>query len=282
MIVVSIEIIPKIQPEEITQRWDGQPITSDDFNLGEKVIIKTEGGIDLGKIIKIEVRPKSDTRSDSRSETEGKSKKIILRKATSEDLKKYEKKNSKKEKEESIEEVKKIIKKYKLPIKITDVIFSFDSSRVVIVFTAPTRVDFRGLVKELSHKFHRSIRMYQVGVRDEAERLGDIGPCGQTLCCKSFLKKIVSISTNLLSSQQLFSRGSERMTGVCGRLKCCLAFEEKVYKELSKNFPAIGSEVKTKKGEGKVLIWKILKQSLIIETKDGAKIEVRIDEINKL
>ena len=69
------------------------------------------------------------------------------------------------------------------------------------------------------------------------------------------------------------------MTGVCGRLKCCLAFEEKVYKELSKNFPAIGKEVKTKKGEGKVLIWKILKQSLIIETKDGARIEVRIDEI---
>ena len=272
MVVISVEIIPETQPEEITQKWDGLLITSNDFNLGEKVIIKTEKGIDLGKIIKIEVRPNG-------SEKGGKNKKIILRKATSEDLKKYEKKNSKKEKEESVEEVKKIIKKYKLPIKITDVIFSFDSSRVVIVFTAPARVDFRELVKELSHKFHRSIRMYQVGVRDEAERLGDIGPCGQTLCCKSFLKKINSISTSLLSSQQLFSRGSERMTGVCGRLKCCLAFEEKVYKELSKNFPAIGKEVKTKKGEGKVLIWKILKQSLIIETKDGARIEVRIDEI---
>jgi len=273
MIIISVQIIPEDKPKEIIKRWDNELIDINDFKLKEQVIVKTEMGVDLGEIVKIEEK------KDFSGEIEEKGdKKMVLRKASAEDLDKYEKKNQ--EKNKAIEEIKRIVKEKKLPVKVINLVFSFDGSRLTIVFTAPARIDFRELVKGLSHFFHRSVRMLQLGVRDEAEKLGNIGPCGNTLCCKKFLKKITSISTGLLSSQQLFSRGSERMTGVCGRLKCCLAFEEKIYKELSKNLPPLGSEIKVGDKKGKVVEWLIIKQKVVVETSDGTKIEVKVDEIS--
>lgn len=267
MKVFYIQIIPEDKPEEFFVEEN----EFDDLKLKDKVIVRTKLGADLGEIVKMEAAGFS-------KEAEKEEIKKILRKTTTEDIEKYKKRNQ--NKKEAIEGVKKIIKNKKLPLKVINLIFSFDGSRVTVIFTAPSRIDFRELVKDLSHYFHRSVRMLQVGVRDEAESKGDIGPCGQILCCRRFLKKIGPVSTGLLSEQQLFSRGPERMSGVCGRLKCCLAFEEEVYKELTKNLPAIGTEIKVGKRKGKVVERQILKQKVIVETKDGERLEIGVNKLS--
>jgi cell fate regulator YaaT (PSP1 superfamily) len=101
--------------------------------------------------------------------------------------------------------------------------------------------------------------LQQIGVRDEAKVFGDFGPCGRKLCCTCFLNELGNVSTDFAKNQQIAHRGSERLSGLCDRLKCCLRYEEPVYQELSKNFPAIGEKIKTKSGEGIVTDWHVLK-----------------------
>ena len=122
-------------------------------------------------------------------------------------------------------------------MKIMDAYFSFDGGRIIFLFTAPDRVDFRQIVKDLSKAFHKSIRLHQIGIRQAFGLGGDIGPCGLPLCCKNFLGEIglSKVSTNLINDQNLSHRGIDRLTGVCGRLKCCLLFEEEMYQAKNKN-----------------------------------------------
>jgi len=167
-------------------------------------------------------------------------------------------------------------------MKLIDALFSFDGSKIIFAFTAPHRIDFRDLVKNLVQEFHKSVRMHQVGARQETGLIGDIGPCGRTLCCLSFLKNLGRVSAEMMFNQQLSQRGPERMSGVCGRLKCCLAFENEKYRKLKENFPEIGKEVKTKTGKGKVIDWHILKQTVIVEIKEGKdkiRVEIPLEEI---
>ena len=167
-------------------------------------------------------------------------------------------------------------------MKLIDAHFSYDGGRIVFAYIAPERVDFRTLVKDLTHRFHKSVRMHQVGVREEAGFTGDIGPCGRPLCCLKFLKNLGNVGTELIFDQQLAHRGTERLSGICGRLKCCLLFEEENYKELAKNLPVVGSIVKTKRGEGKVINWHILTQSVDIKTDKGTITNVPIGEIRSI
>ena len=161
-----------------------------------------------------------------------------------------------------------LVKKVELKIKIIDALFSFDGGRITFAFVAPGRVDFRLLVKDLAQKFHKSIRMHQVGARQETGLSGDIGPCGRPLCCLSFLKKLGHITTDMMFHQNLSQRGPERLSGMCGRLKCCLSFEEDSYCKILKELPSVGSKVKTKQGVGKVIGYRILERIVIVKTKD--------------
>jgi len=263
----------------------GEAIAKDAFAVGDSVVIKTDLGTDLGKIIRIEEEP-DDKKEDKDSSLEPPEKasgsNFVLRKAGEDDLRKWEERNSRKE--EVMKKCEDLAKKKKMPIKVIDTLFSFDGGRITFAFIAPSRVDFRDLVKDLVQEFHKSIRMYQVGARQEAGWIGDVGPCGRKLCCNSFLNKLGNVSVEMMLEQQLSQRGSDRLTGVCGRLKCCLSYEQEAYKELIGNLPPIGSEVKIKgKTRAKVVDWRVLKQAVVVEEgekgKEGVQTEVPLVDI---
>lgn len=238
-----------------------------DFLAGDYAIIKTESGTEAVKI-------ESVSENDVFDEGEGELK--VVRKATGEDLKRI------KEFEENSAAADKFcrekIKKHNLPMKLIDTHFSFDGGRITFSFVADGRVDFRGLVKDLTRHFQKSVRLQQVGMRDEARREGGIGPCGRTLCCINYLKKLGNVTTDLARDQQIAHRGSERLSGVCGRLMCCLAYEEDYYKEMIRKFPPLESEVKIKKTRGRVVSWNILKKTYRVELENGTMVEKSINE----
>ncbi len=154
-------------------------------------------------------------------------------------------------------------------MKLIDVRFSFKGQRLTFAFTSEARVDFRALVRDLNAKFNLSIRLTQIGTRDEAKISGDCGSCGRGLCCRGFIKEFNSISSEMAEKQQVVHRGSERISGVCGRLMCCLSYEYEAYKELAKNLPQPGEIIKVNGRKGKVLGQHILKQSVDVLFRDG-------------
>lgn len=132
-----------------------------------------------------------------------------------------------------LKDVKKEVRRLEMPMKVVDIKISVDAGCLVIFFTAEGRIDFRGLVKDLSKKHHKTVRFQQIGSRDEARRVGGYGICGKEICCKKFPGSLKSISTEMARNQSISHRGSDRLSGVCGRLMCCLAFEADQYKDLS-------------------------------------------------
>lgn len=274
MVIVSVQLAPWDAPYSIMQVRGGGLVEKNQFKINDHLIIKTDLGTDLGKVVKIEEK--------SKEENEQHQKNFILRKANSYDLEKLKERN--KHKKETLKKCEQLVKKGKLSMKIIDAHFSFDGSKIIFAFTAPSRIDFRLLVKNLVQEFHKSIRMHQVGARQETGLAGDSGPCGRPLCCQSFLKKLGHVTTEMIFDQQLAQRGPERLSGICGRLKCCLAFENQMYKDLKEKLPALGEKVKTKKGNGKVVDWHILKLTVMVEIMDEKEkqkviIEVPLDEI---
>jgi len=191
-------------------------------------------------------------------------------------LKNFQEKN--KAKKRAIKACEDLAKKRELPIKVIDALFSFDGGRVTFAFVAPNRVDFRLLVKDLAHRFHKSIRMHQVGARQETCLMGDIGPCGRPLCCLSFLKDLGQVTTEMMSHQSLSQRGPERLSGICGRLKCCLSFEEEAYRKALKELPPLGKKVKSKQGSGEVKGYRVLERIVIVKTKNEF-LEIPLDEL---
>lgn len=225
-----------------------------EFKEGERVILEGEFGNDLGIITQIDVE----------SEEGGQP---IVRVATPRDIETFEK--NEKKRDEILKVCKSEVKRMDLKMKLIDAKVSLDGSNAVVVFTADERVDFRELVKNLAKIFHRSVRMLQIGSRDEARRLGGCGVCGKELCCVCFPGNIPSISTEMARVQQVASRGSDRISGACGRLMCCLSYEAKQYQEMLAGMPESGSIVKTGEGKGEVLDIDVIKQSVKLRMEDG-------------
>jgi cell fate regulator YaaT (PSP1 superfamily) len=159
--------------------------------------------------------------------------------------------------------------KHELDMKLVSVYQSLDKARLTFYFIANNRVDFRNLVKDLIQKFHKKIRLQQIGVRDEAKIKGDYGPCGLPLCCKNWLHSLGNINSDFIKDQDLMHRGNERLSGVCGRLKCCLRYEEANYKYSIEKLPKVGDEIKTKAGLGKVVEIHPLKQTVDLKIDDA-------------
>jgi cell fate regulator YaaT (PSP1 superfamily) len=157
---------------------------------------------------------------------------------------------------------------------------SITEDHITFTFTAENRIDFRALVRELASTFGTTIRLQQIGSRDEARLLGGLGPCGRNLCCSQFLDRIESITTEMARLQQMSHRGSDRISGPCGRLICCLDFEHDCYIELAKNLPIKNQKVKTKSGPGTVIDTSIIKQTVLVRLeKEQKEIEVPAKEI---
>lgn len=239
---------------------DGIAQKISDFKVDDYVIVETKLGIEMGKIAGI--KEMEEKAIESFGEL-----KPILRKATPDDLDKIIKKNE--EKDSALDYCKEIIEKHGLPMKLVDVHFSFDGGRITFAFIADSRIDFRELVKDLTRHFQKSIRLQQLGIRDEARASGDIGACGRELCCRGFLKDLKSITSEYAEVQQVAHRGSDKLSGVCGRLRCCLAYEKEGYEEMVKNLPAIGSVIKAPQGKGEVIGWHTLKQTVDVRLEDG-------------
>ncbi len=200
----------------------------------DKVIVETSRGVEFGTV----VTSKEDADESSYSQPLKK----VIRAATPEDEEKNEA-NRKKEKD-AIRICKEKIRKHELEMKLIDCEYTFDNSKMLFYFTAEGRIDFRELVKDLAAVFHTRIELRQVGVRDETKILGGIGSCGRPLCCHTYLSEFAPVSIKMAKEQNL-SLNTSKISGVCGRLMCCLKNEEAVYEELNKSLPSNGDYVTT-------------------------------------
>ena len=238
------------------------------LKVGDMVVVNVDSGTEIGMVEKIDVEMETKTKEEIPK---------IIRKATIVDLEVVEKNNKKCA--EVIKTCRDLVKKNKLAMKIVDVHLSFDGGKITFSFIAESRVDFRKLVKDLSRDFQRSVRLHQIGSRDEARKEGGFGVCGCQLCCVKFLKDLPSVTTDDARAQRMEHRGSERISGLCGRLKCCLGFETEHYKELLKNMPNIGKVVKVNGKKCVVTDMDILSQKVTVKFEDENKKKISIKEI---
>jgi cell fate regulator YaaT (PSP1 superfamily) len=172
------------------------------------------------------------------------------------------------------------IKEHTLPMKLIDVDSFFDGSKIIFYFVSEGRVDFRALVKDLACVFKTRIEMRQVGVRNEAKMIGGLGTCGREFCCCRFLKEFEPVSVKMAKEQNL-ALNPQKISGACGRLMCCLAFEIDTYTELKKDMPKVGKRVVTPQGAGKVVQQNIINQKLRVALDDGEEVDVALHEVRE-
>ena len=224
---------------------------------GQMVIAGTQKGLECGKV---EIESHFFDKTPYPDHT-------IIRIATEKDKQIHA--NNKLKEEEAFDICNEKIKKHGLDMKLIEVELSFDNSKIMFYFTSENRVDFRNLVKELASVFRMRIELRQIGVRDEAKSINSVGMCGRSLCCSTFLGNFQPVSIKMAKDQGL-SLNPTKISGVCGRLMCCLKYEEHTYDELNKNLPKEGDIVSTPDGTGNVLAVNVLQQliKVSIVTKD--------------
>ena len=227
-----------------------------DIEKGNFVVVETARGIEFGEcVIGLKEINENDIVSPLKS---------VLRVATVSDIEKH---NQNKEKEKDAFSIcLKKIAEHKLTMKLIDVEYTFDNNKVIFYFTADGRVDFRELVKDLATIFKTRIELRQIGVRDEAKMLGGLGPCGRPMCCSTFLGDFASVSIKMAKEQNL-SLNPTKISGICGRLMCCLNYEQSTYEDIRKRIPKVGSIVKTEGGTGVVVSNNIIKESVKVKLK---------------
>ena len=227
------------------------------INQKDFVVVETSMGEELGEVV---IRKRNMPEDKIVAPL-----KKVIRIATPKDLK-HSEENKKKEKE-AFKICEEKIKKYKLDMHLTDVEYKFDNSKILFYFTADGRIDFRELVKDLASVFKTRIELRQIGVRDEVKRIGGNGVCGRELCCCSFLGDFETVSIKMAKEQNI-SLNPSKISGNCGRLMCCLKYEQEVYEDKLKRLPKIGSIVKTEDGEGIVDSIETLKEMVRIKFRD--------------
>ncbi len=225
-----------------------------ELSKGQVVIVETDNGLQIGDIV-------TDI-SLEKEENVVLPLKKVLRLATKEDLKKRD--YLKKEAEKALRTAKEYAKDLKLNMVFVDANYTFEKSQLFFSFVADSRVDFRELAKRLAQKYKTRIELRQIGVRDKAKKIGGLGPCGLFLCCHSFLTDFNIVSKNMAKNQMLALNPS-KINGVCGRLLCCLNYEDDTYKYLKKDLPSIGTVVQKKEGTGKVVAVNIFKKTYQVD-----------------
>ena len=240
--------------------------------VGDHVIVETARGIEYGSVVQ-EIREVADDKVIMPL-------KSVIRIATEEDDKKAIENNEKEKKAFKI--CKEKIAKHGLEMKLIETEYTFDNNKVLFYFTADGRIDFRELVKDLASVFKTRIELRQVGVRDETKMLGGIGICGRPLCCNTYLSEFIPVSIKMAKEQSL-SLNPTKISGICGRLMCCLKNDQESYEELNSNLPDIGEKVKTFDGfKGEVVSVNVLRKKvkIVVEVDDEREIkEYAIDEL---
>jgi len=258
-------------------RTDGQTYTFDPkdnkFSVGDKVIVNTVRGIECGEIFKANYSVNDGEIVNPLKE--------VQRRADKNDMKRIE--DNLRTKEEAFSVCEEKIVEHKLDMKLIDVEVSFDNSKILFYFTADGRIDFRELVKDLASIFRTRIELRQIGVRDEAKMLGGLGICGQPFCCARFLDNFQPVSIKMAKEQGL-SLNPAKISGTCGRLMCCLKYEQDAYEYLNSLTPKAGSLVSTSEGEGIIIDVSLLTGMLKVKlsNSDVAPISVHRDNIQVL
>ncbi len=231
---------------------------------GDFVVVETARGIEFGEVV-TSVREINDELLQSPL-------KKVVRIATAEDVQHAQ--DNKAGEKEAYAICQKKIAEHKLDMKLVSVEYTFDNSKILFYFTANGRVDFRSLVKDLAAVFKTRIELRQIGVRDEAKMLGGLGPCGRPICCGAFLGDFQPVSIKMAKEQNL-SLNPTKISGVCGRLMCCLKYEQENYEQTRKRMPKVGKEVITPDGPGVVWDLNIIKESVRVRVQKGDSSELK-------
>ncbi|AGX41217.1 PSP1 domain-containing protein [Clostridium saccharobutylicum] len=238
---------------------------------GDYVIVETARGIEFGEcVIGIKEIKEEEIVSPLKN---------VIRIADDKDINKH-KENKEKEKD-ALDICLNKIQEHKLNMKLIDVEYTFDNHKVIFYFTADGRVDFRELVKDLATIFKTRIELRQIGVRDEAKMVGGLGPCGRSMCCSTFLGDFASVSIKMAKEQNL-SLNPTKISGICGRLMCCLNYEQSTYEDIRKRLPKVGSVVKTIDGTGDVVGNSIVKETVKVKLKRGDEEVIEDFKINEI
>ena len=232
------------------------------------VVVETVRGIEIGEVVGDLVECPAELEKDM---------KPILRIATKKDLENHE--NNRKLEAIAVDKTNKLIRKNKLEMKLLYCEYTLDKQKLIIYFESEDRVDFRQLVKDLAEEFRVRIELRQVGSRDGAKVLGGLGPCGLIVCCNTFIEEFDNVSIKMAKNQNL-SLNPQKISGTCGKLLCCIKYENEVYKELRVNMPDINDIVRLETGEGKVLAVDVLKREIKVKMFEDEKfVTVGIDEV---
>jgi len=240
-----------------------------ELDLKDWVIVEAERGEDMGFIYRILDENYPIKQKPTR----------ILRPASSDDMQKLEK--NREMEQESMTQCLELVKKHDLIMKLVDVEYQFDCNKLTFYFTADQRVDFRAMVKDLAATYRTRIELRQIGVRDEARRIGGFGVCGLTQCCNSFIENFEPISTQLARDQNL-SLNPAKISGNCGRLLCCLMYEQDHYTETMKKLPQVGSKFEGLNGQGVVIHVDVFNNSLKLRHSDGEIEKLDREDLKRL
>lgn len=234
------------------------------FKKGDACVLTSDRGVEIGEVL---VAPQAEPESSS-TVFHGE----ILRHASPEDLKRVRPFGKTDQCEEYVY-CKRRIESHDLPMKLVGVEHLFGGGKVIFYFVAENRVDFRTLVRDLAKEYRTRIEMKQIGVRDEAKLLGCMNNCGRTLCCRSVLKTFAPVTMKMAKNQQL-PLDPARISGRCGRLKCCLRYEDEAYSALRTALPKKGAQVRTEEGSGKVIDREILAQRVTVALPNGQRVVI--------
>jgi cell fate regulator YaaT (PSP1 superfamily) len=235
------------------------------LSLGDTVVVDNERDLNLGRVVFLA------------EGAEGKSYRPVLRRVGPEDFLLI--RRNKKREEEAFDLCLKRIAERGLPMKLIRVAYLHGGNKAIFYFSAEGRVDFRALVRDLAQQLHVRIEMRQIGVRDESKMLGGVGICGQPLCCSRFLRKFVPVSIKMAKNQNL-ALNPQKLSGGCGRLMCCLVYEDDTYLKMKKDLPKVGATIETPRGEGKVVDVNILERKLRIQLESGS-ISCTLEELKE-
>ena len=241
-----------------------------DLKVGDQVVFETENGLLIGIVCKETYKEKGDNLVLPLQK--------VLRLASKDDLKKDSKNRENANK--ALADAKKISASLELDMNFVDAYYYLDNSQLVFLFLSETRVDFRELAKKLAAKYKTRIELRQIGVRDKSKKIGGLGPCGLFLCCNSFLTDFNSVSINMAKNQMLALNPS-KINGICGRLLCCLSYENDTYTEMKKDFPKMGMVTDTPMGIGKVVSIDIFRRTYSVDLKEQGIVEFSLDESSK-
>ena len=239
-----------------------------DLEVNDYVVVNTARGLELGHVV---ASPKQVSDSEM-----GRRLKPVVRKAEPEDIKRAQEFEDRER--EALAECGKLTTQLHLAMKLLSAEYNLDGSRLTFFFSAAERVDFRELVRELSKRFNVRVELRQVGARDESKLIGGFGRCGHPLCCMSFLSEFSPVSIRMAKEQGL-SLNPMRISGVCGRLLCCLGYEGEQYRVMKAKLPKEGQRVSVPMGIAKVVGGNPLKETVLVELESGARVELPLSEV---